>query len=163
MQGEMLKSVVENVHRATEVMFSQTAREIPIRARQHRDAIETPREHQRLVARAIEVGAHAGGVPHNDYAVLCAAPGIPTAQDRRTLPNACKMRGNRTRERRLCTSAYCEVPDADDRTGKAPPALRMCRVVLAAMASDGRVEGRQRIHEVSGLLQDGLSMPNTPC
>ncbi len=56
MQREMLKPIVEKMDGATEMMFGDPAGEIPIGRGQHRDAIETPCEHQRFVAGSIEIG-----------------------------------------------------------------------------------------------------------
>ena len=82
-QLKVLKPIVQDVDGAAEMMLGQTAREVAVAARQHRDAVQLSGEHHRLVAGSIDVGADAIRIADDHHAVVVHAPGISTAQNGR--------------------------------------------------------------------------------
>ena len=142
---QVLKPVVEDVHRRAEVMFGQTAGQVAIARRQDRNARQLPRQHQRLVAGAIEIGADAVGVAHDDHAVLSPPAPVAAAQDGRPLPHVQELARQARDGRRLAAAADREVADADHRTAQPSAQIGPRGVVLAPPPRDRRVEGAQHV------------------
>ena len=67
---QMLEPVVEHVDRGAEMVLGEAPGQIPIARREHGRPGQLTREHQRLVARAIEIAADAVRIADDDDAVL---------------------------------------------------------------------------------------------
>ena len=139
-QREVLEPVVEQVHRAAESPLGEQAGQVAVGRHEHGHAGQRPRQHQRLVARAVDVGQHPVAVAH----------------DRRRRPRASRARsrgsGSRgarprpaaaargaPRRRRLAAAADGDVADADRpaarrrrRTRRAPRHTTAARRATAA-------------------------------
>jgi hypothetical protein len=81
MQIEVLKPVVQDVDGAAEMALGETSREIPAARGKDGDAIETPRQHEWFVARAIQIRADAVRVADDDHSVRRIAPRVASAED----------------------------------------------------------------------------------
>ena len=135
-QRQVLKAVVEHVHRGIEVKLGQPPGEIAIRRHQHAGALDGAGEHQRFVAAAIEIGAEAASVRHHHDAVRRRPARVPPAENRRPLAHLQQDARDMSNGRRLSRAAHAEVPDADDRPLQPPlPAVALVvprRAVAAA-------------------------------
>jgi hypothetical protein len=140
---EVLEPVVEQVHRGAEMTLGEASRQVAIARAEDGDARELARQHQRLVAGTIEIGAHALGVAHDHDAVLESAAGVSAAEDRRALPHLPQQARERGHGRRLAASAHSDVPHADDGIPQPPPKIGPAGVELASAAGDGGVERAQ--------------------
>src|SRR6266568_5712232 len=117
-QGKVLKAIVEHVDRAAEVVLGQTSGKIAAGRREHGDAVEAPREHQRLVAGTVEIRANAVGIAHDDHAIPRVAPGVAAAQNRGPFAHLAQARRDQRGQRRLRPAADRDIADADDRAPK---------------------------------------------
>ena len=136
---QVLKPVVEHVDRRAELVFGQAAGEIPIGRHQDRGAGELPREHQRLVAGAIEIAADPVGVAHDHDAVDRPRSRVTAAEDRGALAHRQQLARDRRHHRRLPAAADGEIADADHRPAQPPAEIRPRGVALAAAARDRRI------------------------
>jgi hypothetical protein len=112
-QIEVLKPVVEHVDGATKVVLGQASGEIPAAGREHRNAVEATRKHERLVAGAIEICADAARVAHDDHAVRRVAPPVAATEDRRPFAARAQPFGDKGGHWRFGTPASREIADAD--------------------------------------------------
>ena len=101
-QIEMLKPVVQHVDGAAEVLLGEAAGEVAARRDQHGDPVELPREHQRLVAGAIEIGADAVRIADDDDAVGRVAAAVAAAEDGRALAHVAQPRRDVARRAASC-------------------------------------------------------------
>jgi len=116
MQIEVLKPVVQNVDGAAEMALGEASGEIPAARGKDSDTIETPRQHQRLVARAIQIRANAAGVADDDHSVCGVAPRVASAQDCGPFAARPQPFGDQGGHWRFGTAADREIADADHRT-----------------------------------------------
>jgi hypothetical protein len=75
-----------------------------------------PREHERLVAGAVEIGADASWIAHHDHAIRGVTARITPAQNRGALAARAQAVRHESGQRRLGTAADGEIADADDGT-----------------------------------------------
>ncbi len=115
-QIEVLKTIVEHVHGAAEMMLGQAAREVPAARRKDGHTGETARKHQRFVSRAIQIRTDTGRIADDDDAVGGVAPCVAAAQDRRMFTHRAQAFGHQTGQWSLGTSAGRKIADADHGT-----------------------------------------------
>ena len=111
-QLKMLKPIVEHVHRGSEMMLGEPSGEIAIGARDHRHTWKLPREHQRLVPRAVDIRAHAFSVAHDDNTVAHIAASVSSAENRGTFAHFEQHPGDRRRDGSLSTSSDRKIANA---------------------------------------------------
>ena len=79
------------------MMLGEAAREVAAGRDEHRDARQLTREHQRLVAGAIEIGADAAGIADDDDAVVGVAAPVAAAENGRALAHVAQPRRDAAR------------------------------------------------------------------
>ena len=84
-QIEMLKPVVQHVHRASEPALGDAAGHVAARRDQHRGARNGAGEHQRLVSGALDIDQHAASVADDDHTLVDDLSRVAAAQNRRAL------------------------------------------------------------------------------
>jgi hypothetical protein len=141
---QVLKAVVEDVDRRPEVVLGEAAGEVAIRTGQHGRARQLPRQHQRLVARARQVGADAARIAHDDDAVAVLGAAVAAAQDRGPLAHLEQRLCDICRHRRLAAAANRKVADADDRSPEPLPQVGASGVAFAPPSHDRGIDGAQQ-------------------
>ncbi len=101
---DLLKPVVEHVHGGAELPFGQRPRQIAIGRYTDDGARKLSREHQRLVAGAIQRREHACAVGHDDDSVDRIGSRVAAARES---PAARRGRGATRRSRRRRASCRC--------------------------------------------------------
>ena len=81
-QLEVLKPIVQEMDGDAELAFGEDAGEVAVGANQDGNTRKGARQHQRLVARGIEIGVHRRAVRHDRDAIERAAPCVPSRQNR---------------------------------------------------------------------------------
>src|SRR5437763_9493353 len=143
-QRKVLKPVVEHMDGAAEVMLRKPPRKIAAAGCEHRDAVEAPREHQRLVSCAVQIRADALWVADDDHTILNIAPRVSAAQDRGAFAQLAKTRGDQRRPGRFRTAGDRGGPNADYRPVRAPLQVWTPEVIGAADARRRGVERRDQ-------------------
>src|SRR5262249_30633525 len=139
---EMLEPVVQHVDRAAKAAFGEASGEVAAARDEHGHAVELARQHQRLVARPIEIRAHALRVADDDDAVLGAAAGVAATEDGGTLAGVAQRARDESGHRRLGTAAGREIADTHHRAIE--PALQVgAPRVERAAGPRGRGVGRR--------------------
>ena len=140
-QCKVLKSVVQQVDRRTEVVLRESPAKVAIGPRHDDRPVELMRKHQRLVSRSRQVRPHPFPVADDDGAIGRLGPRVAAAENRRSLPHLQKDPGDRRGERCLAPPPRGDVPDADDRMAETASRVGPCGVPLAPPASDCGVDG----------------------
>ena len=141
---EMLKAVVQHVHRASEPALGDSPGNVAARRHQHRGARNGARQHLRLVARSLDVGKHAAAVADDHHTFVDDFSRIAAAQNRRALSHLEQHPRDLGRQRRLAAAADGEIPDADDRRGETAPQMGPALVVAPACARELAVKKVQQ-------------------
>ena len=147
-QRRVLEAVVEHVHRRTEHGLGQSGGRRAHVANQNGRAGQPARQHQRLVAAAIQIGSQVRRVADDHDAVLGPAAMIAAREDGRTLAGIEEQPRHVGHGRRLASSARGEVTDADD---GAPASSRL------RQRCGG--ERRKRVRCVDGSIPGGKDVP----
>jgi hypothetical protein len=111
----MLKTIVEDGDRRADRALGDGARDGAHVTDEHRRARHRARQHQRLVAAAIEIGGDVAAVADDDDAVLRTASSVAAAENRRPLAGVEEQPRQVADDRRLAAPAHGEVADGKAR------------------------------------------------
>ena len=119
-QLQVLKSVVQDMHRASQLRFCELACQIAPGRYDDRRTWNRTSQHEGLVARMRNVGLQRHTIADDHDIVHAALPFVTTAQDGRPLTHVDEQSSDRRHERRLAGSAHAQISDADDRACEMP-------------------------------------------
>jgi hypothetical protein len=124
-QLDVLKPVVEDVHRAAELSLRQRAGQMSIGRHTYDRARHLSREHQRLITRLCERRRDRRAIRYDDDSVRLISAAIAAAQNRRPLAGVDQELRDGSHHRRFPSPAYGQIADADYRSGKTFLPLRL--------------------------------------
>jgi hypothetical protein len=141
---KVLKAIVEDMDRASQVVLGKTPGQIPIGRREDRDAGKLAREHERFVSRPVEICPHAVGIADDDHSVTSIAARVAAAENGGPLPHFEEHPRDTRRHRRFPTPPDSQVADAHDGISQAPAEIGAPRVTLTPSSRCRRVQGAQQ-------------------
>jgi hypothetical protein len=139
-ERKVLEAIVQEVNGGAESALGNDAGEIPILRDDHNHARQLSRQHERLVARAIQVGDNRLPIRHHDGADVTHTAAISSTQNGGTLTALDEPLGNRRDERRLARPADAHVANADHRVLQTTSSLGMTFVPTSAQSGSLSVE-----------------------
>ncbi len=147
---QMLKAVVEHVHRGAELGFGEDAGAIAVGTGQHDDARQLTGQHHRLVARHIQAGADLPRVADDDDFFRPARAAVAAAENGRLLTHFEEHPGDSSSKRGLAAAADGEIADADDGVAQPLPEVGPRRVPLPPPPRNRRVKAAQHGRGATG-------------
>lgn len=111
----MLKAVVEQMHGGAEMTFGERAGDRALIAHEYDGAGSRARQHQRLVAAAIQIREQVAAVAHDDHTVFDVTASVAAAEDGWAFSRLKEQPRKVGNERRLRAPAHRKIADADDR------------------------------------------------
>jgi hypothetical protein len=140
---QMLKSIVQDMDRRTEMVLGEPAREIAIGTREHGNARELSRKHERLIAGACQIGSNPLRIPDQDDPVVWVGAPVTAAQDGGALTHIEQHARNRRCQRRFASAADRKIADADHRMPEPPAKFGTGRIALAPSSRSRRIQSAQ--------------------
>ena len=140
LQHDVLKPIVEHVHRAAEARLGQPAGKITVCRDHHRGPGNRPSEHQRLIACAPEVGTETLGVTHDHDTILRCLPIVAPAENGGPFTHRQQHMGDVRGDGRLAAASNHQAADADDWTSEPAARVGMAGVPAATLPGDFSVE-----------------------
>ena len=122
-QLQVLKAIVQDMNRATELAFREDAGKVAVWRHADRGAGHLSREHQWLIAGSIDAGEHPRAVGDHDDAVGGVGATVAATKDGGPLSVVDQPLRNRRHHRRLAAATHREIADADDGPREMLPAL----------------------------------------
>ncbi len=114
-QLDVLKAIVQQMHRGAQPTFCQCAGEKTIVAHRDHRVRQAAGKHERLVARVVDVSQQSPAIRNDDHTVVPLSSTVPTAENRRAFTLLQEPMSDQRHHRCLTGSTDTQIADADHR------------------------------------------------